>query len=303
MTILKNVTAGIRRSMVYFVVSVLIVVPLGIVCVFIPLFLVLRSDLSIWYLIIPATLFFFILNGGGMAFVVLTLVRRARKLDEVFTPLGLEGKRYQLTGRQYHGKVREREVEVYFYRGPIMDIGIPTPLQTRLGITHGQVDTKFLGSLLNKQPLSFADPAMEDLLLYPADDDWTRALCESPEVPGLLKRLTKATDTFFRHNVMFSPGWVRLMLSGSGSLFEPKVMADEVRQWIYDLITLIEVAESRPEPTVAVEVSGAEKMLRSMRKSSTRRVEVIAAVVVLGVIVCSVGAGVIATLIAMSTGS
>ena len=149
-TILRETRMGCLRSLAIQAIAALIVVPLSCVLIFIPLALVSRSDLSIWWLIIPAGLFLLVVLAGGPGMLALVLSRRTRQLDALFTPIGLAGSPYSLFFRQYHGTVQGRQVAVYFYRGPSLEIDVETPLQTRLAVTGQHADTNALARLLNR---------------------------------------------------------------------------------------------------------------------------------------------------------
>ena len=95
-TMFQEYGRGCGRSMVIQLIAVAIVIPLACVLIFIPLGFVGQGGQSIWFLIIPASLFLFILFGGGLAFVVVVMYRRIRELDALFTPLGLTGSLYQM---------------------------------------------------------------------------------------------------------------------------------------------------------------------------------------------------------------
>jgi hypothetical protein len=299
-TMLSEAGRGCGRSLVIQVIAVVIVVPLACLLIFLPLSFVSRSNLSIWYLIIPASLFLLILFGGGAGAMAFVFTRRARHLDTVFTPLGLTGQLYQMFFRQYHGSVEGREVGVYLYRGPSLELDISTSLQTRLGVTQQQRDTLFLARLFNREPLSLTDPALDGLTVFALDEDWTRKLLARPGVPELLQRLAAFESSFTRRHVLLRPGWIRLHLFGSRNLLDFKfdITPEQGRQWLDDLATLARIAESLPAPQITDEESSAERLASSLRNRSPYLVPAITVGVILAVILCSVAVGVAAFLFA-----
>ena len=71
---------------------------------------------------------------AAVAWMLWSKRQRAGQFDEAFATLGLSGSNYMLVGRQYHGQVDGRQVDIYFYRGPILDIYLASPLRTRMGV-------------------------------------------------------------------------------------------------------------------------------------------------------------------------
>jgi hypothetical protein len=289
---------GCTRSLLIQVIAVLIVVPLVCVLVFLPLTLVGRSDLSIWWLIIPVSLFLLISLGGGIGTLVLVLSRRTRQTDALFTPLGLVGSPYSLFFRQYHGVVQGRDVAVYYYRGPTLEIEVETPLQTRLGATGQHADTNALARLLNRQPLSLADPALSAFAVFGLDEAWSRELLAQTETPGLLQRLIHFEGSFTRRQVLLRPGWLRLHLFGSRNLldFTLDVAPDQVHQWFDGLLALLRLAEGLPAPQVTAEESPAERMARSIRDRNPYLVPAITVGAIVVIFFCAIAIGVAAFL-------
>ncbi|MDA3935447.1 MAG: hypothetical protein PF636_01090, partial [Actinomycetota bacterium] len=133
-TIVKDMGRGCGRALVIRVVAVAIGVPLGLCGVVSTLLLVTTYDFQPWVLLVTAVLWLAPLFTAG-AFLVGSARWRAKKLDALFVPLGLEGEAYMSLFRQYHGAVHGRRTDVYLWRGPYLQIEIATALQTRLGIT------------------------------------------------------------------------------------------------------------------------------------------------------------------------
>ena len=285
-TMIQEYGRGCGRSMVIQLIAVAIVVPLACVLIFIPLGFVGRGGQSIWFLIIPAGLFLFILFGGGLAFVAVVMYRRIRQLDALFTPLGLTGSLYQMFFRQYHGTVEGRDVGVYFRRGPLLEMEVSTHLQTRLGVARQEGDTLFLSRLLNREPMSLTDRALEGLAAFPHDEDWARMLFARPEVPDLLQRLLAFDGPFVRRNVILQPGWFRLQLFGNRNLFRFRMPQEQAQQWFDDLLNLVRIAEGLPAPQVAAEESSAERLARSVRGRNPYLTPVITIVAMLALFGC-----------------
>ena len=257
------------RSLLTGLIAVCIVVPMTCVFIFVPLWLVQQFNLGVWVLVMGGALYLLIMIGGGWGAVGWTLFRRKRWLDSVFTPLGLTGSAYTLTGRQYQGVVDGREVTVRFYRGPTLDLYAGTPLQTRVSIGARSQMGLVVAGLLNRQPIELINADMDTFSIFPLDEDWTRSLLAHPQARRLLLRLMTAGDSWaLMQQVHLKPGAFYLRLYRNKNLFKYSIAPDEARQWLDDLIALARIAEGLPAPQVTDEETPTEQLVRSGRITS-----------------------------------
>jgi hypothetical protein len=281
---LRAVSKDYMRGVVISLISTAIVIPLGCVLIFIPLWLVTQFDTNIWVLIISAALFLLILFGGGFSALALTLYRRKRWLDAVFTPLGLSGSAYMISGRQYQGTVDGREVTARFYRGPTLELYVGTPLQTRLGIAEKTKVGLALAGVFQRQPLSLEDPDLEGLSVFALDEDWARSLLSDPKAKVLLLRLMQAGESWtLMQQVHLRPGTFLLRLYRNKNLFRYSVAPEEAREWLDDMLALARIAEALPAPQMTAEETSAERLVRTGRTTSIALIIVAA---FLGIPVC-----------------
>jgi hypothetical protein len=260
----RSASKDYMRSLVIGLIAAAIGLPLGCVCVLIPLGIVTTSDqASIWILIVPMAAFLFLLFGGGIAVAGFSLYRRKSRLDSVFAPLGLTGSLYMLNGRQYRGDAQGRQVDVRFYRGPTLEIYVSTSVQTRAGMAERSALGTALAGFFNRTPLQLDDPALSGLDVYALDEGWTRLLLAQPEARAALLRLMQASNWAALHQVHLQPGAFQLRLYRNRNLFQYDISPEEGRQWLEDLMTLARVAESLPAPQVTAQASSAEQMVRS----------------------------------------
>ncbi len=254
------------RGLMVTLLSTVIVALLTGVLIFIPLWLVTNFDASIWVLIVPACLFLLILFGGGFGALAWTFHRRKRWLDTLFTPWGLAGSAYMLSGRQYQGRVQGREVTARFCRGPTLDLYVSTPLQTRLGIAEKTRTGLALAGMFGREPLALDDPDLDALSIFALDEEWARSLLADPETKSLLQRLMRAGESWvLMQQVYLQPGAFYLRLYRNKNLFKYGIEPEEAQAWFDDLLTLARIAEGLPAPQVTAEESGAERMVRSGR--------------------------------------
>lgn len=301
MSVLVNeLLVGCRRSLAAQAIAILIVVPLTCALICLPLWLVMQQDADVWLLIVPATLFLVILIGGGIGAVTLVFRRRAQQLDSIFEGLGLSGSLYQLYFRQYHGQMEGRNVSVYFFRGPTLEIEVETALQTRLAVTNADGDAAFLSELLGREPMQAADERSQDLLAFAVDEEWARRVITDPDVSDCLHRLLEGSDTFIRRHVVVQPGRLRLTLFGSRSLFAFELDPAQADEWVNDMLALAGALDLLPEPTVTDTVTSAVEIAQSMKKSSPTMLWKITLLIVLGTVGCACGGGLLGFLWAVS---
>ena len=280
------------RALVIGLLSTAVVVPLAVVLIFVPIWLVTRSDASIWVLIVPAGLFLLILFGGGFGGLAWSVRRRKRWLDSLFTPWGLTGSTYMVSGRQYQGTTAGREIIARFYRGPTLELYVGTPLQTRLGIARRSDTSLALAGMLGRQPLSLDDPDLDAWGVFALDEEWAHSLLADPEAKTLLQRLMRAGESWvLMPQVVLQPGMFHLRLYRNRNLFKYGIEPEEARRWLDDLLALARIAEGLPAPRVTAEESGAEQFVRSGRVAAVGPV-VVALLVGIPVCVLALGAAV-----------
>jgi hypothetical protein len=186
----------------------------------------------------------------------------AAQFDAAFGPLGLTGSNYMLHGRQYHGQVNGRQVDIYFYRGPILDIYVAAPLHTRMGIGMTSRLGRAAAGMLNRQPFQASYPELAQLSIYPADERWGGELLDDPQARAAILRLMEAPGSYEIRNLLFQPEAIQLQ---ANHLHPNRITPQAASQWLQDLLFLARLAESLPAPTVTAQASGAERTLRSDR--------------------------------------
>ena len=275
------------RGVVISLLSTAIVVPLACVLIFVPMWYYTNHNANIWVMIIPAILFLLILFGGGSGALAWTFYRRQRWLDTLFTPWGLVGSVYMISGRQYQGGVQGREVTARFYRGPTLDLYVGTPLQTRLGIAEKSGTSLAVAGMLGREPLALDDPDLGELSIFALDEEWARALLADPEARALIQRLLRAGESWVLMPQLFlQPGAFHLRLYRNKNFFRYGIEPEEAQAWRDDLLALAHSAEGLPVPQVTAEESGAERLVRS---GGTFSITLIIIALLVGVPTCVLG--------------
>jgi hypothetical protein len=267
-TLLRDIGRSYGRAIAIGVIVTVVGLPLGCVYVFVPLWFMSAFDMAPWAIAIAAVLYLLPLGVVVVGIPLWAALRRKAWLDRLFVPLGLEGKTYQTHFRQYHSSVQGRQVDAYFYRGPVLEIEVHTTLQTRLGIARKEAGSGLFASLAGRQPLALADPALSELAVFAVDELWAQRLLRLPGVGDLLHRLTETSGDFSRQQVILRPGALQLMLSGNRRLFGFDLEPEQVRGWLEGLMQLAHAAEGLPAPAERVELSAAERLAQRVRQSN-----------------------------------
>lgn len=258
--------------------ATLITLPLFCVCIFIPLSIAnsSSSDAALIPLIVGSLLFLAVLIGGSVGFVFFVLRRRGHQLDEVFAPLGMTGRSYNMTGRFYEGQVAGREVQALFQRGPLLTLYVSTPLQTRLTVAAKATTATGLGRALGYEPLPWDDT---ELVASGLDKGWCGRVLADPEIVNNFRQLTLQETGFWIQQVILSPGAISFRLYRNRNLFQYQMTAEQMQRWVALLIAILERMEQLPPAQVTAEASQIEL---EVRRGRVPRVAYIIIAVILG---------------------
>ena len=273
----KGIGRSYMRSWIIMAISTVIVVPLFCVCIILPLGMYGQSDENLWMMILGPILFFLILNVGGIGGMIFITKRRNNRMDAIFAPMGLTGSAYNIFFRQYHGMVSGRNVSIYFYRGPVLEIIASTTLQTRMGVTRSTPAQ--IAHLIGRETINVSGLLPEDISVHTIDENWFRRMADEPGVRDLLDKLTGPQSFFVFRHVVLAPGNIKLYFAGGTNLFNFQLDSAQTNAWLNDLLRLADLAERAPAPTLTDTESELEKMAHSIRKNSARLIWVVAAIV------------------------
>ena len=245
----QTIVKDYARSLIITLISATIAIPLICVLIFVPVAIASRTDdttSALLIMVIPATCFLLILFGGGIGALFFVLRRRANQYDALFTPFGLEGKTYMITGRHYQGTVEGHPVNVRFYRGPALDIRVDTTAQARLSIANSDAVSLTLARTFGREPLELNDPALDGITVFAQDESWAISLLINPEVKALLPELILSESPFLMRQIHLEPGKLRLFFYRNKGLFKFTITPEQAKQWLNGLLSLARIAESLP---------------------------------------------------------
>jgi hypothetical protein len=244
-----------------------IVIPLFLVLIIIPLYFANRPGVTesemLWIMGVPMGLFLLIIVGGVPLAMVYTIRRRSSWLDAIFELYRLEGKSYALTGRQYHGKVHGRDVDVYYTRGPQLNIYVTTEVNTRLMVSAEEDVSRGVAGFLNRVPVEFDTQSMEGFVVFAHEEGWARDFLSEPEVLSLLQDIIQEENNFLYKQVYLNPGAFGLRLYRSNQMWGHSIEPEQGKAWMEKLIRLAELAERMPAPQEALEEGALENKVRT----------------------------------------
>lgn len=254
-----------RGTLIYSLVAVIVIG--GFCCLsFVAFLLPIDESLRPWVWVGLIITFMFVAVGVTVVGAIYVVRKRASELDEIFLPLGLEGRGYLTNGRQYHGTYRGYSMHVYFYRGPTLQIYLDVPLGTRVGIGRQSALARLASTMVPKELLDINDPAFEHLAIYPDDHHWTADLFADNQARDNILRLTSEEAAAELRSLSITPN---AMLWQTRHIPLRNINADTVRAWINDLYELARIAQGLTPPTVTAVESTLEQTSRTDRGKYT----------------------------------
>ncbi len=253
------VSQNIKHRLMVGCISLIIGVPVSVCCLLVLFTVVLPQMESLSMNGQQSNIPLILLIAGGFVLsglIILPVVvmffvirKRATMLDTVFFPLGFQGKMYLLVGRHYWGRFGDREVEIYIYRGPTMEIRILAQSRTRIQIIRkGTIPVKISG-ILQKNPLVLTNPQLSSYAVYADDEAWAQQFLSDLSIfPALESLMVGHVDwAVFRH-LEIQPGQVTLFLHRSKNMYLNSGQFSAVQPWLIALSTLAARIESLAQP-------------------------------------------------------
>lgn len=230
-----------------------------------------------------------LLIAGAAAWGLYQIFRRSRWLDKCFNPLGLTGQPYLLSGRQYHGSFQGRSADIYFMRGPVLEIFLSAHVHTRLAVGDEDALAARLQATSARQ--SFAVPVPGSTTAWTCsahDPSWAHSFLAQAEIRQELARLLQpASGDYPLRHVYLQPGSVVLRLR---HIKLDGITPEHTAAWLADLAALARAAENFTQPAERLETKPLERPDQANRTAINRRVAVItlAAVALMAVCLTSV---------------
>jgi hypothetical protein len=196
------------------------------------------------------------------SYALVGAARRAKDLEKAFAPYIVRSAIYLGSGRQLHGTIRGRALDVYFFRGPTLELYIDARTGTRAGAGQANAIGSAAQHLLGKIPLNVSDPRFTNLRLYANDETWGRAWISDDTDRDLVARLVAPADATELPTLVVQPDSLlfRLAFTRVDNLTPARLGA-----CLQDLCALAERIEALPAPAERIETSSMERRLRGPR--------------------------------------
>jgi hypothetical protein len=297
---------GTKRRLYVGCLTVLIGIPM-IICGFIFLFTVVlpgfdeiikngNEEIVPVLLLGLAVILIFLFLGLPTLIYILQIRSRAKRLDAIFFPVGLKGELYLIVGRHYWGSINGRDIDIYIYRGPSMEIHISANTNTRVLVLPNKTLPVKISGIFNKQPMQTAAAEYEKYSLYPDDENWAKQLIQQKDTLSLFDSLVyeHADWAIFRHLEIQSDR-IMLYLHRSKNLFTNLNDFSAAATWLKSLYELAEIVENLPAP------SHITQPVLAYSRSNRRNTNKIQLYVILFILICipiaCIGVGVLTYLL------
>jgi hypothetical protein len=253
-----------KRRLLVGCISTLVSIPVMCVCLFVLFSIVLPAmdalarsgdgNTAAFVLVGGGLVVFFVMLVIPVGILLVTLIQRARALDAIFTTsLGLTGSQYLLSGRHYQGQLGGREVDVYIYRGPTIELRLKTGVLTRAQFFHSDSIPVGVAGALNKPPLEPL-PGLDGYAVYSLDESWTRSwLADERALEAVRTLMSLGAEWAVFRSLELQPGEVVFHLYRSRNLFVSSIPLGAAREWLAALERLAQSAEVQPAPTITAE--------------------------------------------------
>jgi hypothetical protein len=181
---------------------------------------------------------------GMLYLVVLTVyavswfLQAGQALDPALEPLGLTAEGYMGFGRQYHGELDGRQVEITYQppqtiRPALLNITVSANVGTRAAMAPKRP----LLDCADCPPVNVEVTELSQFLVVAEDETWMQRLLAEPANAAALGRLLGDQETLGTREIYFQPecAWLRA---------HPQQLSEaQLRQWLDDLLALAEAAE------------------------------------------------------------
>lgn len=197
-----------------------------------------------------------ILFSLGMVWIFRTIVgNRARRLDASFVPLGLTGQSQGAAGRYFSGELDGRRVDVFFLKGPLLQIHVAAACAGRLAIGF-QSSLAGLGRRLAGAQELVLPLALQGLAGSTHEQQWGQQVIAGADFQGATRALLAAAGPVETRVVSTYPGGVLL----TGNRVDAADVEDPAKMHaaVGALLAIARAVEAAPVPAQPATAYGIE---------------------------------------------
>lgn len=176
---------------------------------------------------------------GLTIYAVSWFLQAGQALDSTLVPLGLTSEGYMGFGRQYHGEIKGRRVDVTYQpaqmiKPALLNIYVSVSARTQAALGPG----KPLLDCRGCPEVAIETPELSQLHVVAQDEAWMRRLLANPANAAAASRLLGNQEALGLRELYIQPDriWLRA---------HPKqVTGNQFQHWLDDLLTLAETVEA-----------------------------------------------------------
>ena len=176
----------------------------------------------------------------GLAIYAVTwFLQIGQALDPALEPLGFTAEGYMGLGRQYHGALDGRRVEITYQppqtiRRALLNITVDADIGTRAAV----VPKRPLLDCADCPEVDVGMPELGQFLVVAEDSAWMQHLLAKPANAAVMERLLSDQKALGAREIYFQPEriWLRA--------HPQQLTEDRLHQWLDDLLALAEAAET-----------------------------------------------------------
>lgn len=212
-----------------------------------------------------------------------SLRNRTQHLDAVFKLWGLKGESYYQFGRQYHGEIKGRHVDIYFQRGPTLEIQMATPLDARALIVFKSEIGKLSANLESFETVVLNNPSFHNLAFYAQDQYWLESILDEEVARQAMRQLMSVSHAYQLRQILIQPEKIKLTIR---RLPIDEINTDNISAWIDDLFIILRSAETAPPPQASTVETPLEDQSKVDRKSLTILLAALGCSVLTALLIC-----------------
>jgi hypothetical protein len=176
---------------------------------------------------------------GLTIYAVSWFMQAGQALDPALVPLGLTPEGYMGFGRQYHGEIKGRQVEVTYQpaqmlKPALLNVYINASVGTQAALGPG----KPLLDCGDCPAVDVEAPELDQLHIVAQDEAWMRRLLADPANAAAVSRMLGDQETLGLRELYLQPNriWLRA---------HPKqIKENHIQRWLDDLLILAEAIEA-----------------------------------------------------------
>lgn len=186
-----------------------------------------------WQMVMIITICVIVMTSISVFIGSRILLMRGKILDDIFLPLGFIGSRFMGNARKYYRNSSGREVTIYIFKGPSLDIRIPVPVNVTMRVFRRDSIPAQMAGVLKTQSMVSQSSGLEDLVFFPADAVWMRGFLDRIRASGAIRTLiTEGAEWAVFRQVELVPGELSFHLYESREINAWPLDQETVNRWV-----------------------------------------------------------------------